>query len=196
MSDQPHTPSQVQDLIQMASANVTSVVGVEPDFTPETLPLVDQYLRQVPQDATAEVRSLVVASVGCYFGEVLRRLLNGRWAAAGDDPRAWRVELINCFLYFFPVGMAGEVMAGGATEEYNGSFSTLSALREELTEALDQAAPLPVDEYYSLAGRVDVIHLAADWLAGRAQASEREPYTCTAEDYAAVVEAARAAGRA
>ena len=47
MSDQSSIPAEIWDLIQMARVSVTQVIGVEPDLTPETLPLVDQYLRQL-----------------------------------------------------------------------------------------------------------------------------------------------------
>jgi hypothetical protein len=176
-------PEVVTDLIEMARKMVGQVIGVEPDLTPETLPLCDQYLRTLPEDATDEVRSLVVSAVGCYFGEVARRTLSGRWALCEEGPRAWRIELEPCFLYFHPVGMAGEVMLGRESELHDGSFATLDELRDELFEMLAMAPPLPEGEYYSLAGRIEVLQIAADWLVGRRLASDKpvEPYS--AEDY-------------
>lgn len=182
-------PHHVADLADMALCGVKEATGVEPDFSPETLPLVDQYLRELPDEAPREVRDLVVAGAGCYFGEVVRRRLGGRWAALEADPRHWRVELEACFLHFSPVGMTGEVMAGGDTDRYDGTFSTLDALWDGLSEALAAAAPLPEDEYYSLAGRVDVLELAADWLTGvaLAQADGGPVRRYTAEDYEVVL---------
>jgi hypothetical protein len=181
------TPEAVADLVELARSAVTRVIGVEPDLTPETLPLLDQYLRTVPEDATAEVRSLVLASVGCYFGEVARRSLSGRWVLSDGGPSAWRIELEPCFLFFHPVGMTGEVMLGRPSDEHDGGFATLDSLRDDLFEMLELAPPLPEGEYYSLAGRIEVLELAADWLVGRRLASDSaaEPYT--AQDYLEVL---------
>ncbi len=175
-------------MAMMACRNVQQVIGVEPDFTPETLPLVDQYMRQLPEDSPAEVVELVLSTVGCYFGEVVRRLLNGRWAISPADPDRWRVELINCFFHFRPVGMAGEVYSRGADERYDGVFATHPEVWEGLSQALTEAVPMPEDEYYSLAGRVDVLERAVDWLTGRELASGKPPRTFTAEDYAMALE--------
>lgn len=181
-------PQEVEDLAMMACRNVQQVIGVEPDFTPETLPLVDQYMRQLPKDSSAAVTELVLSTVGCYFGEVTRLLLNGRWAISHDPPRRWRVELNNCFFHFRPVGMTGEVFHRGASDEYEGAFATLNEHWDGLSQALAEAVPMPEDEYYSLAGRVDVLQLAADWLLGRNMASGETPRTYTAEEYAFVLE--------
>ena len=126
MTDQiANMPTEVEDLAMMACRNVQRVIGVEPDFTHETLPLVDQYLRELPHDSPAEEIEQALATVGCYFGEVARRLLDGRWAITTDPPRKWRVELINCFFHFRPVGMAGEVFYREVSDEYDGAFATL-----------------------------------------------------------------------
>ena len=175
-------------MAMMACRNVQQVIGVEPDFTPETLPLVDQYMRQLPADSPAEVVELVLATVGCYFGEVVRRLLNGRWAITGDAHDRWRVELINCYFHFRPVGMTGEVYSRGTDERYDGVFSTRDEVWEGLSLALAGATPMPEDEYYSLAGRVDVLELAVDWLTGRELATGEPPRTYTAEDYEQALE--------
>jgi len=176
-------PGRVGDLAEMARKGAEHVTGVEPDYTPETLPLLDQYLREVPPDATEEVKQLIVASTGCYYGEVLRRLLKGRWAVPSGAPESWRVELSSCFLYFHPVGMAGEVYTRGQDPEYDGAFATTDELHETLAEALAAAAPVSEDEYYSLAGRVDILQLAADWLTGQSLAVHKKAVHYSADNY-------------
>ena len=74
-------PREVEDLIEMAQSSVAEVVGVTPDLTPETLPLVDQYLRQLGPETQEHVLELVLAAVGCHFGEVVRRKLQEHPAA-------------------------------------------------------------------------------------------------------------------
>jgi len=191
MPSEEQVPAAVEDLVRMGRRMVHEVIGVEPDLTPDTLPLVDQYLRQVPPDLSRHARNLMVCAVGCYFGEVARRALNGRWALAGEEPESWRVELSSCFLYFSPVGMAGEVLAGGDTEDYDGSFATSDEVRDDLDEALGAAGPIPEDEYYSLCGRIDVLELAADWLTGKRMAAGKPVFSYSAEDYLACIEARR-----
>jgi hypothetical protein len=184
---QPATPEAVSDLCELARKMVQEVLGVEPDLTPETLPLLDGYLRHVPGDATEQVRALVTAALGCHFGEVVRRALHGRWSLVDADPESWRIELEPCFLYFSPVGMAGEVLLGCESDAYDGSFATLDDLRDDLHEMLAAAPPLPEEEYFSLAGRIDVLQLAADWLIGRRLASGKGARAYSAEDYRLVI---------
>jgi hypothetical protein len=176
-------PREVEDLVRMAQSNVVKVIGVEPDLTPETLPLVDEYLRRVPADAGEEVQHLVVCAVAAYFGEVTRRRLNGRWTLRGAHPADWRVELDCCFLYFSPYGMVGEVLNGAECDEYDGSFATLDELRDALSAMLRSVPPVPEDEYYSLCGRIDILQLVADWLVGHTVASGKEKRHFSAEDY-------------
>jgi hypothetical protein len=187
MADNDHIPPAVEDLVRMGRRMVHEVIGVEPDLTPETLPLVDQYLREVPPDLSHETRELTVCAVGCYFGEVVRRVLHGRWAMDGGSPETWRVELSSCFLYFCPVGMTGEVLARADTDEYDGSFATSDDLRDDLSAVLRAAGPVPEDEYYSLCGRIDTLELAADWLTGKRMASGKPVRALSAEDYRLVV---------
>ena len=176
-------PKKVEDLAEMARKGAAHVTGVDPDYTYLTLPLIDQYLKELPSDATQEVVQLVLTSAGCYFGEVVRRLLNGRWAVEAAATEAWRIELASCFLYFHPVGLAGEVYSRGADEDYDGSFGTLDKLNEPLSEMLAAAAPYSEDEYYSLAGRVDVLQMAADWLTALPMATGKRARIFTADDY-------------
>ncbi len=181
-------PSRVLDLAELARKGAAHVTGVDPDYTYETLPLVDMYLREVPEDATEEVLHLIVASSGCYFGEVARRVLNGRWAVGSGAPEGWRMELASCFLYFYPVGMAGEVYSRGKDPDYDGSLGTMIEAHDGLSEMLANAAPFSEDEYYSLACRVEVLQLAADWLTARPMAAGKRARIFTAADYSAYLD--------
>lgn len=65
------------------------------DFTPASLPTLegvvaaihDQLAEMPDEDARAEARRVLAVRLGAYFGEVLRRDLNGTWitAAAPHD---------------------------------------------------------------------------------------------------------------
>ncbi len=180
-------PQQVADLVQAAAEGVREAFHIPLDLAPETLPLVDQYLRLLPAGATEPVRRLITSAAGCYFGEVVRRLLQGWWTLAGPEPEQWRVELAPCLLSFHPVGMAGEVLTRGQDPRYDGTFTTAPAQQADLQRALAQAAPLPEEEYYSLAGRVDVLQLAAELLTAAEQRGGRPGGPYTAKDYRRVL---------
>lgn len=154
-------------MADLARRAVTDRLGVAPDGHPETLPLVDAFLRQTVAEAAPTDRRQLTIAVGCYFGEVACRQLDGRWAPLGGDASGWRIELQRGRLWFSPVGMAGEVLCGCETPAYDGTLGVDEALRDELATLLAQAPPLAEAEYYSLAGRIEVLELAADWLARR-----------------------------
>ena len=50
--------------------------GIQLEYDSNTLPVLDHYLRTVPDDQPAALE-LVVATSGAYFGEVVRKLLGG-----------------------------------------------------------------------------------------------------------------------
>ena len=81
--------------------------------------------------------------------------------------------------------MAGEVYFRGENELYDGSFATRDKLRDAMAEMLASASPTTEDEYYSLACRVDVLQLAADWLVGQTLVNDndKEPRTYSPLDY-------------
>lgn len=187
-------PAEVAGLVEDVCAAVQQAFGARPDLTPETLPLVDGYLREVVADLPVEEREERVVAVGAYFGEVARRKLEARWSRLEREPHSWRVELSSCFLHFGPVGMAGESLVGCESEQYDGTFGTLDELHDELAEMLSSSPQIPEDEYFSLAGRLEVLCKVADWLVGRTIASayganargagaRGAPPTFSADDY-------------
>lgn len=183
------TPEAVETLIDEARQLVKGAFGVEPDLTQDTLPLLDAYLRTLVSSAAEPERSAALEAMGAHFGEVARRMLNGRWTLSEEGKARWRVELRSCFLYFYPVGMAAEVAYGCETEEYDGSFATRDDLHDELSEMLAEAAPMSEEAYYSLSGRMDVLLLVADWLTSNRLVEEgkkgKRPADLEADDYRA-----------
>ncbi len=181
-------PEEVHQRILAAKARIVDNLGVEPDLTCETLPLLDGYLRAVGEQLDGDERQQVLEELGCHFGEVVRRKLSGHWCEVdGLPPTEWRVELESCFLYLYPVGMTGEVLLGLESEAYDGSFATSDELHDLLSEMLASAAPMSEEAYYSLSGRIDILELVADFLTGKRLVDGRgkppEPYTHA--DYAA-----------
>lgn len=118
-------PALVDELAGACVRFVEKAVGIAPDYTFETLPLVDHWLREAREAAIARARAaslvgasrggpvapdetlrLVAAAAGAYFGEVVLRRYPGWWRLVDDGTDGHRVELREVFLAFHPMGFA------------------------------------------------------------------------------------------
>jgi hypothetical protein len=190
MSEQslPAPPSLVADLADGCVRSVKQAVGVELDYTQDTLPILDHYAAMVPAESDDEVLGLVGPMVGAYFGEVIRRELPGaRWHAPPDDYEAWRIEFDPCFLHFNPIGMAFEAVFGDEVEGWSGHLQVLDEERESLKEALEQLGEVPEEDFYRLSVRYEVVEKACRFLSDRREdADQRRRFG--PEVYAAVLD--------
>ena len=80
-----NAPPEVAELVEACREYVRRAIGMELDYSPETLPLVDHYIDLVRTslDERPELQPLVVRAVGAYFREVIRRQLP---AILADSP--------------------------------------------------------------------------------------------------------------
>lgn len=154
------TPVEVLERAASCVRFVLATLKIEPDFTPETLPLVDHWLKEaaaLESDAEEEVHALAAQAAGAYFGEVVRRRLDdGRWRL-GPDPSRWRLELGEVFLAFNPLGMAMEAVAGEPLDGWNAHLEVLPQDRGLLEQTLSRSGDVREDDYYRLAVRWEVI---------------------------------------
>ena len=95
-------PAKVAEYAAQAVAYVQRALGLTLEFDSDTLPLLDHYLRNVPQDQTATLE-LVVVTAGAYFGEVVRRRLGGRWDVTAESAQDWRM-ILPTGVSFSPAG--------------------------------------------------------------------------------------------
>jgi len=104
-------PPPVAELCAACVRFVTSKYKVQLDFAPDTLSLVDQYVKEARAEILVkpETLDLVQASVGAYLGEVIRRAHDGLWEAEGE-PSGWRILMTTVYLSFNPLGMAREAL--------------------------------------------------------------------------------------
>ena len=73
------------DIVESA----TQVSGVELDYTPDSLALVDGIFDGFRADGvTSEQLAETLFGFGCYVGEVLIRNAGGRWRATADEEQA------------------------------------------------------------------------------------------------------------
>jgi len=140
-------------VLELASGCVRFVAGrygVTLDFTQDTLPLVDQYVRDARGDAAQrpETLALLAASVGAYLGEVMRREHGAFWFAEGDHP-AWRLYFTHVYLACNPLGMVLEALDPELAEGWHAHFEIDPADADVVASRL-AAIPEVEAEVYSL----------------------------------------------
>jgi hypothetical protein len=153
-------PDLVLELSASAFRMVKQSLKIDLDFMPETLPLLDHHLQRAREEAakSEELRQLVATSAGGYFGEVVRRSIEGaRWHVEPGDFGAWRIECGHVFLWFNPIAMAFEALAGGDADGWSGHLEVLPQDRSLLEQALSRMGEIDEADYYTLAVRLEVI---------------------------------------
>jgi len=164
-------PSRVSEFADQTVAYVRNALGVTLEYDSDTLPLLDHYLRTVPDDQP-HTTALVVATSGAYFGEVVRRRLGGRWELEPDRPVAvldetddtrptiegaqWRVVLPTG-LSFSPAGFVAAAIAMADLEDLDSEIDAPPRMRPYVQRALARMGEVSVEDYYSLCGRLDTL---------------------------------------
>src|SRR6476660_2397805 len=160
-------PARVREYADQAVAYVRSALGVTLEYDSDTLPLLDHYLRTVPEGQTGAVQ-LVIATSGAYFGEVVRRRLGGRWEL-GEEEGQWRLVLPTG-INFSPLGMVATAIAQADLDDVDSGIEAPLRLRPHLQQALQRMGDVSVEDYYSLCGRLDTLeHLHEVMVAVAAQ---------------------------
>jgi catechol 2,3-dioxygenase-like lactoylglutathione lyase family enzyme len=158
-------PDEVRDLAEACIRFVREALGLELDYTHETLPVLDHYLKERAADAQAEVQELIAPAAGAYFGEVVRRVMSGaRWYAPVGDYRVQRIEFDAFFLTFNPTGVAMEVVSGQDADGWGAHFHVLDEARPAVSASLESTADVDTTDYYTLSLRLEVLQQIADVL--------------------------------
>jgi hypothetical protein len=160
-------PPEITELVDACRQYVQRAVGVELDLTPETLPVLDHYVRLSRQhlEQRPELRALMARVVGGYFGEVARRHLGLFWHVPSADMHEWQLYGRSVLLAISPIGVAYDALHGSG--EHDGPASSLCLTpedRELVDRRLASLPPVPEDEYYLLSTRLEVVEIAADAL--------------------------------
>jgi len=180
----PAPPSEVAELVAACMRFVASKYKVALDGTPDTLSLVDQYIREarIAYQARPESIDLVAPAVGAYLGEVMRQEFAAEWFAEGSH-EAWRLYFHNVFLSFNPVGIAREAITMKDEAGWNAHLTLDPAERELIDERLAAMPDVDEDEYYLPTTRFDVITAVVETLRAHAEASGTGDVTFSREDY-------------
>jgi hypothetical protein len=147
-------PPRVREYADQAVSYVRRALGIQLEYDSNTLPVLDHYLRTVPEDQPAALQ-LVVATSGAYFGEVVRQRLGGRWELA-DQEAEWRIVLPTG-LNFSPVGFVAAAIARADLEDLDSEIAAPPRMLPYVQNALARMGEVTVDDYYSLCGRLDTL---------------------------------------
>ncbi len=185
-------PAAIDDLAGACVRFVQRALGVELDYTPETLPLLDHYLdaaRSAARDKP-EPAEVVVEAAGAYLGEVVRRR-HPSWWRIDDGPHAARLEFRDLFLSFSPMDMIRDALAAAPAEDDGAglafdlaSFELDEADRPAVTARLGELPDVPFEEYYAPSTRVEVLDIVVDAVRARRLADGDPELELEAEDYA------------
>jgi len=180
------TPEQVAELATACVNYVRQAVGVELDYTSDTLPVLDHYLDQSRAlvDKSPGLRDLLEPSAGVYFGELLRRRFDAHWYLPGPDPRRWRVVCRHVLLAIDPVGMAAAACDDPISLESQPMYLGLvPADRDHVIRRLSEAPPVPASDFCLLSTRMEAIDITVETLRGLMQLEDRGEVEFELDDY-------------
>ncbi len=180
----PAPPPAVAELVAACMRFVASKYKVALDGTPDTLSLVDQYIREgrTAYEARPESIDLVGPAVGAYLGEVMRQEFAAEWFAEGSH-ESWRLYFHHVFLSFNPVGLAREAITMKDEPGWNAHLTVDPAERDLIDQRLAVMPDVDEDEYYLPTTRFDVITAVVETLRAHAEASGTGDVTFSREDY-------------
>lgn len=160
-------PAEIADLAASCVRFVTEALGLALDYTPETLPVLDHYVRERVTESQPEIVELIARTAGAYFGELVRRCVPGaRWHAPGSDYPDFRIEFDPFFLCFNPIGVAQEVITIDDVSGWGAHFQVLDDARSAVAASLASVDDLPPEDYYTFSMRLEVLQRIADVLGG------------------------------
>jgi hypothetical protein len=155
-------PDDIAELAQACMRFVKDALGMELDYEPETLPILDHYLQERAAGAKPEVAELIGPAAGAYFGEVVRRTLRGaRWHNPAGDYAQYRLEYEPFFLCFNPIGVALEVLEGDDVPDVGAHFQVLDDARQAVHESLENTEQVRPEDYYTFSVRLEVLQQIA-----------------------------------
>jgi len=184
------SPAEIVDLAASCVRFVERATKVALDGSPETLPILDHYLKgsASPAAAREEARELVVLAAGAYLGEIVRKRYPSWWRL-DDGVTEARIEFRDVFLAFSPMQMVRDALdAYAASDEgerdSDAAFFELDdADRPDVEMRLAELPPVPHEEYYAPSTRIEVLDIAVDAIRAKRIASGDPELALEPEDY-------------
>lgn len=178
-------PPEVADLSAACIRFVAARYGITLDFSPDTLSLVDQWIRDASAErhGRAEVTELVQSAAGAYLGEVIRRAFGGTWLS-GEAPMAdWKLCLSKVYCAFNPIGMAREALLLEEADGWHAHFELDPAEQEAIEPRLAALPMLRDADFFAPSTRFDVVEILVDALRGAMEARGLGSVRFTPDDY-------------
>lgn len=165
MSPVDEPPSPIGDLAQSCVRFVKDALGIELDYTGDTLPVLDHYIRSRLEASSDEILGLLAPTTGAYFGEVVRRGMGGaRWHTTGEAYPSYRLEFESFYLCFNPIGIAVEVITRMDAGDWSAHYAVLDDARASIEHTLRQNPAVEEDDYYTFSVRYEVLQQVAELL--------------------------------
>jgi hypothetical protein len=177
-------PPEIGELAAACVRFVEARYGVPLDYRPDTLSLLDQWMRdaRAESERRAEILDLVESAAGAYLGEVIRRERGAQWRV-GREPADYRLFLSTVYLAFNPLGMVREALLLEPAEGWHAHFE-LDPAEAEAVEARLAALPAAEDdEYYAPSTRYDVLCIVFDALRESMRSRGLSDVRFSPEDY-------------
>jgi hypothetical protein len=179
-------PAQILELSENCRQFALSAVGIELDYEVETLPILDAYLRVAAAGLKdrPEATPVVTPAVAAYFGEVVRRRIDGFWRHRDDLNDPWELCARRALMSMSPLGIVLEVLE--QSTEHDGPSGELKLAPDDrrlADERLARIPPVSEEEYFLLSTREEVIETIYETLRENLKAEGRESLVFEASDY-------------
>jgi hypothetical protein len=177
----PEAPAEVAELARACVEYVKRSTGIELDYTAETLPVLDHYVREARSQIAGrpELLDAVAAPIGAYLGEVARRRLPLSWFAPPGEYRRFRIELTRAFVSMNPIGAAVEALELQDVEGWGAHLRMRPEDRGRAEAALARLPELELEDYFALSSRLETLEIVVDAIL----AGVSDPPTYGPEDY-------------
>jgi hypothetical protein len=147
-------------------------LGVELDYTSDTLPILDHYLQQAARTAgkRPEALSLITQVAAAYFGELLQRRFDCWWKIEGD-PTQWVIRFRQVYLELCPHDLVVAALGLPLPEDApEAGFHIDPDDIEFIGAYLAALPPVTEEDFRLLSTRYDTLETVVDQLKGRAVA--------------------------
>ena len=188
-------PTSVLDLAEACVRFVTAMLGklagkvdpdLSPDFTPETLSLIDYYVTESRRTLADRPEALPLSAnlVGAYLGEVIRRQHRCWWYTDDGDPSGWRLDFEAVMLSFYPMQVAHGLLAPDEkSEDQFSGFDLREEDRDQVFSRLQELPPVSEDEFLLPSLRLEVLDIAIETLIAKKVDDPYAKRALLAEDY-------------
>jgi hypothetical protein len=163
----------VADLAASCIDYVQRSLGVELDYTSDTLPLLDHYLLQASRDAQQrpEALDLIAQVVAAYFGEVLSRRFDCWWSLPDHSVATGLLRFRQVYLELSPYALVVTALGLPVPEDASEVGFHIDPDDIEFIGAhLAALPPVSEEEFVRLSTRFDVLETIAEQLKARAVA--------------------------